>query len=129
MTHTAGCGQPIGPGADAGHGWQEAITRVPLVRRLTPIVVHGELDINTANELRPDLLRALTHSQGGLELDLSAVTFCDCSGVNLFVVLHQHAREEGKRITISSAPPAVERILDLTATRALFMPAPSSAAA
>ncbi|WP_409240323.1 STAS domain-containing protein [Streptomyces sp. PA5.6] len=104
------------------------MTRVPL-QRLTPIVVHGELDIRTANELRPDLLRALAHSQGGLDLDLSALTFCDCSGVNLLLALHQYAREEGKRITISSAQPAVERILDLTCTRALFMPDPSSAAA
>ncbi|MFI7316944.1 STAS domain-containing protein [Streptomyces venezuelae] len=128
MTDTALCGQPIGPGDDAAR-WQAAMTRIPLVRQLTPVVVHGELDIGTANELRPDLLRALAHSQGGLDLDLSALTFCDCSGVNLLLALHQHAREEGKRITISSVLPAVERILDLTCTRALFMPDPNSAAA
>ncbi|NEB44295.1 STAS domain-containing protein, partial [Streptomyces sp. SID339] len=88
MTDTALCGRPTGRGDDAPHPSQAAMTRVPL-QRLAPIVMHGELDVRTANELRPDLLRALTHSQDGLDLDLGALTFCDCSGVNLLLALHQ----------------------------------------
>ncbi|THC40434.1 STAS domain-containing protein [Streptomyces sp. A1499] len=85
-------------------------------------VVQGELDIDRAAQLQPDLFHDLLHSIAGLDLDLMAVTFCDCSGLNLLLRLHRQAVRQGKTLVISAMSPAVARILDLTRTRAVLVP-------
>ncbi|MEV7192102.1 ANTAR domain-containing protein [Streptomyces sp. NPDC093510] len=86
------------------------------------LALRGELDLDTGQWLRNDLYRALGQVSDGLDLDLSEVDFCDCSGLNLLLGLRQHAVKQGKTVVIRSSSPAVERLLDLTGTRALLTP-------
>ncbi|MEW2390089.1 ANTAR domain-containing protein [Streptomyces venezuelae] len=85
------------------------------------LVVRGELDLDTGQQLRIDLYRALTDTAAGLDLDLRGVDFCDCSGLNLLLSLRQYAVEQGKTVFIRHGSPAVDRLLELTGTAGLFV--------
>ncbi|WP_371749689.1 ANTAR domain-containing protein [Streptomyces sp. NBC_01283] len=86
------------------------------------VIVRGELDLETGERLRPDLLHALSGSAEGIDLYLSEVTFCDCSGTNLLLDLRRLALRDGKTVAVLSTSTAVERMFDLTATHDLFVP-------
>jgi anti-anti-sigma factor len=81
--------------------------------------VSGEADLEGARTLERALERALAFP-GGLDLDLAAVRFCDCSGLNVLLRVRQRAEATGTTVTLRAASPCVERLLALTDTRALF---------
>ncbi|WP_258021340.1 ANTAR domain-containing protein [Streptomyces anatolicus] len=84
------------------------------------VLVRGQLDLHAGQRLRSGLRHTVSRPTRAIDLDLSGVRFCDCSGLNLLLSLRQWALEQGKAIVISASSPAVERILDLTGTRDLF---------
>jgi anti-anti-sigma factor len=84
------------------------------------VVVSGDLDIDTDQMLQGTLSTALTRSVSGLDLDLSGVEFCDCSGLNVLLRTRRRALEEAKTVAIRAAGAAVGKLLDLTHTRPLF---------
>ncbi|WP_240659634.1 ANTAR domain-containing protein [Streptomyces sp. WAC 01529] len=84
------------------------------------VLVRGQLDLHAGRRLRSGLRHTVSRPTRAIDLDLSGVRFCDCSGLNLLLSLRQWALEQGKAIVISASSPAVERILDLTGTRDLF---------
>ncbi|WP_329525216.1 ANTAR domain-containing protein [Streptomyces sp. NBC_01462] len=86
----------------------------------TIVVVAGELDIDTEQALKRALREALASSARGLDLDLAAVGFCDCSGLNVLLCIHRLALAEAKTVRIQTAGIAVEHLLTLTRTSALF---------
>jgi len=81
--------------------------------------VSGEADLEGARTLERALEHALAFP-GGLDLDLAAVRFCDCSGLNVLLRVRGHAEAIGTTVTLRAAAPCVERLLALTDTRALF---------
>jgi anti-anti-sigma factor len=88
----------------------------------TTVVVAGEIDMATARRLRRALRDALAESVRGVDLDLSRVFFCDCTGLNVLLDARQHASADGKTVTIGPAGPAVVRLLALSDTSSLFAP-------
>jgi len=84
------------------------------------VVVRGDLDFDAGRRLQHDLYDILGRSTGGIDLDLSAVSFCDCSGLNVLLNLRKQAVEHGKTIAVRAGSPMIERLLDLTGTRELF---------
>ncbi|MGW3118890.1 ANTAR domain-containing protein [Streptomyces sp. NPDC001107] len=82
--------------------------------------VCGELD-HGGRQLERGLAEALDSSASGIDLDLSAIGFCDCSGLNLLLGLRRKALDEGKTVTISASGPSVDRLLELTGARELFV--------
>ncbi|MFD7166801.1 STAS domain-containing protein [Streptomyces violascens] len=88
----------------------------------TVVLVEGELDIDRAQTLYQQLRRALDRSVGGLVIDFRGVGFCDCSGLNSLLRVRHRALAQGKTISIRAAGPAVDRLLAMTRTRALFTP-------
>ncbi|MYS95666.1 MULTISPECIES: ANTAR domain-containing protein [Streptomyces] len=91
---------------------------VPDGDRMT-VTVWGELDLGS-RRLLPDLHDILTLSGSGIDLRLDAIGFCDCSGLNMLLDLRMRALDQGKTVAVRSSGRAVERLLDLTGTRALF---------
>lgn len=127
--------QPLG-GEGAEHAWgtrpsvprlrlPATVDTVPDGARVT-VIVRGELDLDTGQQLRPDLLRALSGSADGVDLYLGEVTFCDCSGINLMLDLRRLALRDGKTVTVLSSSLAVDRMFGLTGTRDLFEPSEPS---
>lgn len=83
------------------------------------VSVRGELDLG-GQLLRRDLHAVLRRSGSGIDLDLTALEFCDCSGLNILLNLRRRALSQGRTVTIRGTSPAVERLLDLTGTAHLF---------
>ncbi|MFD9187601.1 ANTAR domain-containing protein [Streptomyces phaeochromogenes] len=89
----------------------------------TAVVIAGEIDLDGEQALKQVLRRALAGSVTGVDLDLSGVGFCDCSGLNVLLRLRRRALKDTKTVVIQAADPAVERLLALTETSSLFAPA------
>ena len=88
--------------------------RAPLV------VVSGSIDLVTEQALHNGLSQAVARSERGVELDLSGVDFCDCSGLNVLLRVRRRALDEGKTLTIRSAGAAMLRLFSITGTLPLF---------
>lgn len=86
----------------------------------TLVVVSGAIDIVTEQALQNGLSQALARSDRGIDLDMSGVDFCDCSGLNVLLRLRRRALDEGKVITVRAAGTAVLRLLRITGTLPLF---------
>lgn len=84
------------------------------------MVIRGELDHDTAPALQRALEEALERSRSGLELDLQAVPFLDCSGLNVLLRLRRDAQTHGKTVELGPRSPAVTRLLTLSGTASLF---------
>ncbi|MET9322823.1 STAS domain-containing protein [Streptomyces sp. NPDC003038] len=86
----------------------------------TKVVVAGEIDFNTSAEAFQVMASALSAYRRGLEVDLSQVTFCDCSGLNALLRARLLALKGARSFRITDASPPVERLLTLTGTRTLL---------
>ncbi|WP_405819548.1 ANTAR domain-containing protein [Streptomyces sp. NBC_01390] len=86
----------------------------------TLVVVSGAIDLVTEQAFHKGLRQALAGSERGIDLDLSGVDFCDCSGLNVLLRIRSHALDEGKIVTIRSASAAVLRLFSITGTLPLF---------
>lgn len=84
--------------------------------------VSGEIDLDHADGLRQTLMAAVAACprQGVVALDLSDVTFCDCSGLNVLLQARWRARRGLCSLSLMAPSRPVRRLLDLTGTTALF---------
>lgn len=79
----------------------------------------GVVDVANADEVRDRLLECLSRSEV-VEVDLSAITFIDSSGLGALVRLRTEAATLGKQTALLNLSPATERLLELTGLRGLF---------
>jgi anti-anti-sigma factor len=82
--------------------------------------VRGELDMDSVEPLRSVLEDSVSRCARRVELDLSGVTFCDCSGLNLLLAARRRAVLRGRSLTVRVASSAVRRLLVNTDTWPLF---------
>jgi anti-anti-sigma factor len=85
----------------------EVVSGVPVVT--TP----EEVDLTNAAALRTALLEAAGHGNGTLAVDMSQTQFCDSSGINVLIRVHQQAQAEGGRVLLVISAAAVLRMLAL----------------
>jgi anti-anti-sigma factor len=76
------------------------------------VTVFGELDIATADALRPVLEQALD-APGDVEIDLRGVTFVDSSGIAVLVWAAWRLREHDRLLKLRGARPRIRNIFDL----------------
>jgi anti-sigma B factor antagonist len=90
----------------------------------TPCVsVRGELSHTTAPVL-DEQLRALAGPGTGpadVVIDVSAVTFCDSSGLSALLAAHRRTRRRGGSVTLRGPRGTLRRILRLTGVDVLFV--------
>lgn len=91
---------------------------VTSTRDLPPdvVVVAGEIDLTTRHEIVDVVRRAVPACPAALVLDLSVVTFIDCSGLSGILEARELAAEHHCRLVVVSPSPPVERLLRLTGT-------------
>ncbi|QEV03270.1 STAS domain-containing protein [Streptomyces viridifaciens] len=82
----------------------------------------GEIDFDTAPHLQRELSRALVEHQE-VVLDLSEVTFMDCSGLGVLVRARNQADRSGRRLVLRGIGRPVDRILKLTGLGRRLAPA------
>jgi anti-anti-sigma factor len=109
---------PRVPAAVDPSAFLEIVTRPAGVR--TVVAVSGEIDIDTEQTLQRALRLALARSSEGVDLDLTEVGFCDCSGLNVLLRVRRIALADGKTLAVRAVSPGVERLFALTDTSSLF---------
>jgi anti-sigma B factor antagonist len=95
-------------------GGEAAGTRAMSVSlELPPVVaICGEVDIQSAPELREELLRVIRRRGPELIIDLG-VTFLDCAGLNVLVATRRRALLEGGWVRLVRVPPQARRMISL----------------
>ncbi|GHB56280.1 hypothetical protein GCM10010347_27930 [Streptomyces cirratus] len=84
------------------------------------VALAGAMDWHTAPQLREEGMRLLAESPH-LVLDVSAVTFCDSSGLSVLVQLRRHAQDTGGSVTLTSVPAHLVRLLEISGLGRVFL--------
>ena len=77
------------------------------------VAICGEVDIQSAPELREELLRLIRRHGPQLIIDLGGVTFMDCAGLNVLVATRRRAKLEGGWVRLVRVPPQPRRMISL----------------
>ncbi|MGW0633734.1 STAS domain-containing protein [Streptomyces sp. NPDC002758] len=88
------------------------------------ITLAGEVDLESAPLVRAALARCLSDGILIVDVDLTPVTFCDCSGLNAFLYASQRTTEAGGTLRLHHPPPTLGLILDLTGSGFLLLGPP-----
>ncbi|WP_410537461.1 STAS domain-containing protein [Streptomyces sp. KL2] len=87
------------------------------------ITLAGEIDLVTAPLVRIVLAECLRDGIRVVDVDLTAVTFCDGSGLNAFLAAFRLAADAGTTLRLHYPPPAMARIAEITGSGFLLHPA------
>ncbi|MFF3610668.1 STAS domain-containing protein [Streptomyces sp. NPDC002580] len=88
------------------------------------ITLTGEIDLESAPLVRTALARCLSDGIRTIDVDLTPVTFCDCTGLNVFLHAAQRTTEAGGTLRLHHPPPVLGLILDLTGSGFLLLDVP-----
>jgi anti-sigma B factor antagonist len=79
------------------------------------VTAHGELDLDTAPELRDHVASVLSRTDGEVVVDLTGVSFCDSSGLAVLVASRRRAQLLGRRLVLRVAKgDRVDALLELS---------------
>lgn len=85
------------------------------------VALIGEIDLYTAPRLQSELAAALASGDPArLVVDMSAVEFCDSTGMNVLLAAHRRATEQGGSLELAGPRPAVRKILQVTGLETVF---------
>lgn len=76
------------------------------------VVVHGNLDVDSAPVLTTALDRVLAGPVPRVVVDLSGIGFCDSTGLSAFVVGHNRAVAHGGWVRLAAPTEFLARLLD-----------------
>jgi anti-sigma B factor antagonist len=83
------------------------VTGIPVLPVVT-VTISGEIDIATSRAMRDAL--ATGPGPAHLEVDMSAVTFMDASGIGVLLAARQQAVDGGGSLTLRAPSEAVRRL-------------------
>ena len=89
-------------------------------RERVVVRVSGELDFGAAPELAGTVAELLEVGFAHIVIDLRDVRFIDSAGVHTLLAAQHGADERGTALSLVKGPAHVHRVLELTATDALF---------
>ncbi|QUI34353.1 STAS domain-containing protein [Streptomyces alfalfae] len=78
------------------------------------IALSGEIDLTTIPQVRGVLVQCLGDHTRTVDVDLSAVTFCDVSGLNLLLELAQLTGRSGALMRLHRPPRPLLRMSEIT---------------
>ncbi|MEU0038360.1 STAS domain-containing protein [Streptomyces sp. NPDC006333] len=108
MTDTHGVARP---GLSIGH---EAVDGIRVV------VLRGEIDHNNRESLMETLLPPEGAPAPWTVADFRGVTFMDSSGINVLIVAHRAAANDGGWLRLAAVRESVQRVLELVGIDALI---------
>lgn len=77
------------------------------------VTVVGELDFDTAPQVRAAVARCMANRPGSLRLDLTGVGFCDCAGFNVLLEVRTSVLLAGADLVVEGIGPVLARLLSL----------------
>jgi anti-sigma B factor antagonist len=102
------------------------------VQWLGPVAVvtmPAEIDVSNAAAIRERLLLLLNQGASVLVVDMTATTFCDCTGAGAVMRAYRRASAAGAQVRLVSGGPLVRRIFGLLGIGRVIDMYPSVAAA
>ncbi|MFG2907622.1 STAS domain-containing protein [Kitasatospora sp. NPDC048286] len=86
----------------------------------TVLVLLGELDLDSAAELRAALDRAFAEPASVVVMDCAGLEFCDSTGLNALLRAKARAAVDDSRIELARPRPLILRMLELTGATDAF---------
>jgi anti-anti-sigma factor len=116
-----------GQSGQSGQSAQSFTLTVDAGRGTAHLHLVGDLDHGTGDELtRKTDACLLAHPHlRELHLDCAQLRFCDSMGISALLTLHRRAHARKISLHVDSPPPFLDRLLDLTGIRHLFVHAAS----
>ncbi|MFV0133164.1 STAS domain-containing protein [Streptomyces sp. HMX87] len=74
----------------------------------------GEIDLATVPLLRTSLAQCFHDGTRTVDVDLTAVTFCDVSGLNVFLAASELSKEAGMILRLHRPPQSLARVVEVT---------------
>ncbi|MFE4669744.1 STAS domain-containing protein [Streptomyces sp. NPDC056716] len=108
----------------AGQWGRSGQVRIRRERDRVLVGIGGELCLDDTAMLDRALRSALAEPVPRVELDLAALTFWDCSVLNVLLAARHRALAKGQSVAVTAAGPAARRLLALTGTGPLFSAPP-----
>ncbi|MFF4275672.1 STAS domain-containing protein [Streptomyces sp. NPDC001536] len=90
------------------------------------VTLTGEIDLNSAPLVYASLERCLRDGIHAIDVDVTAVSFCDCSGLNAFLYALSRTTAAGGSLQLHHPSPALERLIALTGSGSLFLALPDA---
>ncbi|MEY9964730.1 anti-sigma B factor antagonist [Streptacidiphilus sp. MAP12-16] len=88
------------------------------------ITLTGEIDLDSAHMLSESLEQCLRDGIRTIDVDLTAVTFCDYRGLSAFLTASQHTAMLGGSLRLRSPSPMLARFLACTGADCLLLALP-----
>ncbi|MBV8303395.1 MAG: STAS domain-containing protein [Acidimicrobiia bacterium] len=86
----------------------------------TVVSAAGELDVNTAPELREQLARLAADDVRRVVVDLTDVSFVDSTALSVLVSALKRLRQADGDLELASPSPSVRRVFEITGLTRLF---------
>jgi anti-sigma B factor antagonist len=87
---------------------------------ITVFVLHGEVDLHVAPEVRARLGAAIESGASGVVIDLSHVTFLDSMALGVLLGALKQLRARGSELHLVVPTPELRRIFELTLLDEVF---------
>ncbi|MEU7001529.1 STAS domain-containing protein [Nonomuraea sp. NPDC046570] len=84
------------------------------------VEIAGEIDLYTAPRLQAEFTRLLQDGPNRVVIDMSAVEFCDSTGMNVLLSALKRVKEQGGALDVAAPRPAVRKILQVTGLDSVF---------
>jgi anti-sigma B factor antagonist len=84
------------------------------------LVLAGEIDMHTGPRLRDQLFELIENDPMPLVVDLTGVTFCDSTGVNIAAAARKHATRYGVTFAFVGLQGRVDRVFRITGVNRLI---------
>lgn len=84
------------------------------------VAIAGEIDLYTAPRLQSEFTRLLQDGPHRVVIDMSAVDFCDSTGMNVLLSALKRVKEQGGELDVAAPRPAVRKILQVTGLDSVF---------
>ncbi|MFF1543741.1 STAS domain-containing protein [Streptomyces sp. NPDC058291] len=91
------------------------------------VTLAGEIDLTTAPQVRQALAECLSEGVRSIDVDLTAVTFCDAAGLNAFLLASRFATEAGRTLRLHYPPQSMARVIEITGSGFLLHSSPAGA--
>jgi anti-anti-sigma factor len=95
-------------------------TSVNLTQGVATLIVVGEVDVSVVHDLAAAIEKALGKGPPSFVIDLSAVTFCDSSGLAHFLHAAQKCVDRDVEFRIVGVRPTVREVFELIQTTDLL---------
>jgi anti-sigma B factor antagonist len=87
---------------------------------LTICYVEGEIDINSAPEIRKSFEKLISKKEPKILINFTKVTYVDSSGLATLVEILKNMRTYGGRLKLTNLAPKIKSLFEITKLEKLF---------